>query len=112
VQFRFETDRECRDVFQSIKDLTVVKGGVEKLYAFFYQPVAAEKRCNGWAVYDPLKEYQRMGVGTDRCQGWRVSNINKDYSVNLTLHGCVDASLTGVAVFSDISFDDCCSGDY
>lgn len=81
VQFRFETDRECRDVFDSIKALTVIKGGIEKLYAFFYQPVAIEKRCNGWKHYNPIKEFERMGVGTDRCKGWRITNINKDYSV-------------------------------
>lgn len=82
VQFRFETDRECREVFESIKDLTVIKGGVEKLYAFYYQPGAAERRCTGWSVYDPVKEFQRMGVGTEKCRGWRFSTINKDYSVS------------------------------
>jgi myotubularin-related protein 6/7/8 len=82
LQFRFETDRECREVFDSIKALTVVKGGIEKLYAFYYQPsVASERRCNGWNLYNPMKEFERMGVGTDRCKGWRITHINTDYSV-------------------------------
>lgn len=70
-------------MFESIKALTVVKGGVEKLYAFYYKPGGAEKRHNGWAMYDPVKEYQRMGVGTDRCKGWRISTINRDYAVSI-----------------------------
>jgi hypothetical protein len=81
VTLRFDTDRECRDVFESIKSLTISKGGVEKLYAFFYQPMAVERKCNGWTVYDPLKEFSRMGVGTERCKGWRITKINKDYTV-------------------------------
>lgn len=83
LTIQFKTERECRDVFESIKALTVVKGGVEKLYAFYYKPGGAEKRHNGWAMYDPVKEYQRMGVGTDRCKGWRISIINKDYVVSI-----------------------------
>ena len=81
LQFRFESERECRDVFDSIKALTVIRGGIENLYAFYYQPMANEKRCNGWNFYNPMKEFERMGVGTDRCQGWRITNINRDYSV-------------------------------
>ncbi|KAA8912783.1 protein phosphatase [Sphaerosporella brunnea] len=85
LQFRFETDRECRDVFDSIKALTVVKGGVEKLYAFYYQPsMTGERRCNGWNLYNPINEFERMGVGTDRCKGWRITHINKDYSFSPT----------------------------
>lgn len=84
LQFRFETDRDCRDVFDSIKALTVVRGGLEKLYAFYYQPKSSERRCNGWTLYNPVKEFERMGVGTDRSKGWRVTNINNDYSVRFT----------------------------
>ncbi|KAL7273913.1 phosphatidylinositol-3-phosphatase ymr1 [Rhizina undulata] len=84
LTFQFESDRECRDVFESIKALTVVKGGVEKLYAFSYTPGGPERKCNGWNVYDSLKEYERMGVGTDRCKGWRISKINKDYAFSPT----------------------------
>ncbi|KAI5793518.1 phosphatidylinositol 3-phosphate phosphatase [Pyronema domesticum] len=84
VQIRFTTDRECREVFDSIRNLTVIKGGVEKLYAFFYQPVGNEKKCNGWKIYNPLKELQRMGVGTERVPGWRITDINKDLSFSPT----------------------------
>lgn len=70
-------------MFESIKALTVVKGGVEKLYAFYYTPGSPERKHNGWSMYDPLKEYERMGVGTEKCKGWRISKINKDYVVSI-----------------------------
>lgn len=81
LMLQFRTDRECREVFESIKSLSVVKS-VEKLYAFFYTPGSPERKHNGWAAYDPRKEYERMGVGTDKCKGWRISRINKDYAVS------------------------------
>lgn len=99
-------------MFESIKALTVVKGGVEKLYAFYYKPGGAEKRHNGWAMYDPVKEYQRMGVGTDRCKGWRISTINRDYVVSIFRGRYIlqinsaEANLA-ITVFSNIS---CISG--
>lgn len=89
VQFRFESDRECRDVFDSIRALTVIKG-IEKLYAFYYQPGAVEKRYNGWNIYNPLKEFERMGVGTDKCVGWRITDINKRYTVCHLTAQCLD----------------------
>lgn len=95
-------------MFESIKALTVVKGGVEKLYAFYYKPGGAEKRHNGWAMYDPVKEYQRMGVGTDRCKGWRISTINRDYVVSILtfLISSSEDNLT-ITVLTNIS---CISG--
>jgi hypothetical protein len=53
----------------------------EKLYAFFYEPGKAEKRINSWGIYQPEKEFARMGVGT-KTNEWRLTNINKDYSVS------------------------------
>jgi len=80
LTFQFKTERECRDVFESIKALAIVKG-VEGLYAYSYAPGSIEKKFNGWKIYDPRKEYERMGIGTERCKGWRISKINKDYAV-------------------------------
>ena len=59
---------ECRDVFESIKAFAIVKG-VENLYAYSYPPGSIEKKSNGWKIYDPRKEYERMGIGTERCNG-------------------------------------------
>jgi myotubularin-related protein 6/7/8 len=80
LTLQFKGEKECRDVFESIKALTIVKS-LEQLYAFQYSPVSVERKFNGWKVYDPMKEYERMGIGTERCKAWRVSTINKDYTV-------------------------------
>ncbi|KAG0641815.1 protein phosphatase [Tuber brumale] len=81
----FMTERECRDVFESIKALAIVKG-VENLYAYSYAPGSIEKKFNGWKIYDPRKEYERMGIATERCKGWRISKINKNYAFSPTYH--------------------------
>lgn len=94
VQFRFESERECRDVFETVKSLAVIKGNIEKLYAFFYQPMPHERRYNGWKLYNSMKEFERMGVGTERCKGWRITQINRDYSVRF--HSCRPRLLGGV----------------
>jgi hypothetical protein len=51
-----------------------------QLYAFFYEPGKVEKKINAWGIYNPVKEFTRMGLGT-RTMEWRITNINKDYSV-------------------------------
>ncbi|KAI5781664.1 protein phosphatase [Peziza echinospora] len=78
ITFNFTSDRECRDVFESVRALTV-GGSLEKLYAFYFNPPPPEKAVNGWKIYDALKEYERMGVGS-RTKDWRISKINIDYA--------------------------------
>lgn len=34
----------------------------------------------GWGIYEPEKEFARMGVGS-RSKAWRASEINADYEV-------------------------------
>jgi hypothetical protein len=51
-----------------------------QLYAFFYEPGKVEKKINAWGIYNPVKEFARMGIGTKTME-WRITNINKDYSV-------------------------------
>ena len=53
---------------------------VNQLYAFVYQPGKAEKKFNSWKIYQPEKEFARMGLGT-MTNEWRITSINKDYSV-------------------------------
>ncbi|KAF8418208.1 protein-tyrosine phosphatase-like protein [Tirmania nivea] len=78
ITFHFTSDRECKDVFESVRALTV-GGSLEKLYAFFFIPPPPERAVNGWGIYDALKEYERMGVGGST-NDWRVSKINKSYT--------------------------------
>ncbi|KAI9736779.1 MAG: hypothetical protein M1834_000983 [Cirrosporium novae-zelandiae] len=83
--FFLSDDSKARDVFESIKAWTCKLGRIEKLYAFTYQPQKPENEQNGWDIYDPQKEFERMGIlekGTD--YGWRISKINTDYSFSPT----------------------------
>lgn len=79
ITFHFAKDKDCRDVFDSIRALSC-QGNIEKLYAFYYTPPPFERVIDGWKIYDPLKEYERMGIGS-RNKDWRLSKINNTYSV-------------------------------
>ncbi len=57
---------------------------ITALYAFFYSPKPPLSVNDGWTMYVPREEFGRMGVGT-RTKAWRFTDINKDYSVHLSL---------------------------
>ncbi|KAH8826937.1 protein-tyrosine phosphatase-like protein [Flagelloscypha sp. PMI_526] len=78
VSLVFKSDKDCSDVFDSIKELTVTTS-VNKLYAFSYSPTPPFERNDGWNLYSPREEFLRMGLGT-RTKAWRFTEINKDYS--------------------------------
>ncbi|OAL35706.1 hypothetical protein AYO20_05087 [Fonsecaea nubica] len=85
--FYFNDDRKARDVYDSVKAWTCKLSGIEKLYAFSYHPTGPEKDVGGkgWALYDPMREWRRMGLGDEsRKTNWRISTINKDYSFSPT----------------------------
>jgi myotubularin-related protein 6/7/8 len=76
---------QARDIFESIKAATCRLGAIEKLWAFIYEPVPAEKSFRGWDLYDAKAEWKRQGIsqkGADR--GWRISKINEDYAFSPT----------------------------
>ena len=79
ITFQFTNDRECKDVFESVRALTV-GGSLEKLYAFYFLPPPPERAVNGWEIYGAIGEYERMGIGT-RTKDWRMSKINNSYTV-------------------------------
>ena len=85
--FHFNDDRKARDVFDSVKAWTCKLSGIEKLYAFSYNPTGPEKNVQGkgWSLYDPMREWRRMGLGDEKRQNsWRITNINKDYQFSPT----------------------------
>jgi hypothetical protein len=55
-------------------------GSTNQLYAFFNEPGKVEKKINAWGIYQPAKEFARMGLGT-KTNEWRITQINKDYQV-------------------------------
>ncbi|KAH7103995.1 phosphotyrosine protein [Auriculariales sp. MPI-PUGE-AT-0066] len=73
----FVDDSQAFDVFESVKELTVVTS-VTQLYAFNYKPQPPLPSNEGWTLYTPRTEFQRMGVGS-RTKAWRYTDINKDY---------------------------------
>ena len=88
VCFYLQDDRKARDVYDSIRAWTCKIGRIEKLYAFSYQPQGKEKEMGkvkggGWSVYDPMREWRRLGVGDGKGGNWRVSRVNHDYQVRV-----------------------------
>jgi len=53
----------------------------EQLYAYSFQPRPPYTSTDGWKIYDPVTEFERMGVG--KIDTWRLSSINRDYSVSI-----------------------------
>ena len=80
VCFYFDKENKARDVFETIKLWTCKLGHIDKLYAFSYQPPPPERALNGWNLYDPRKEWARLGVENEG-SGWRISEINRQYQV-------------------------------
>ncbi|KAI3343539.1 protein-tyrosine phosphatase-like protein [Ustulina deusta] len=85
INFLFANEADARETFDYIRTRTCRLGSIEKLYAFSYQPLKAEKPFNGWSLYDPRAEFGRQGISTKSVdRGWRISLINKDYSFSPT----------------------------
>jgi myotubularin-related protein 6/7/8 len=81
----FDSDDDARKVYDGIKSLTCIKRGrLDKLYAFAFDPPGQGRRkFNGWDVYDPKKEFARLGIGEQGApNGWRMTKINNDYKVS------------------------------
>ncbi|KAG8934588.1 hypothetical protein FRC02_009668 [Tulasnella sp. 418] len=74
----FGKDSEATDVFESVRELTVVTS-VQQLYAFDYAPNPPFDASGGWNIYNPREEFARMGIGS-RTKAWRFTDLNKDYT--------------------------------
>ena len=57
----------------------------KELYKFteLYNEVLKKEKnhYNGWDIYDPVREFSRMGVTEDNNLGLRFCNVNKDFSL-------------------------------
>jgi myotubularin-related protein 6/7/8 len=86
--FHFDDDIQAREIFDTIRNSTCKLNHVEQLLAFSYSS-NTEKACNGWDLYDPRKEFARMGISEkSKDKGWRISNINLKYDVS-KLHSTI-----------------------
>ncbi|KIW16006.1 hypothetical protein PV08_06057 [Exophiala spinifera] len=101
--FQDAAKEKARDVYDSIRAWTCKLSGIEKLYAFSYAPTGAERdmRPSGWALYDPMREWRRMGVENPaKERKWRISKLNTDYSFSPTYPALlpVPASISDVTL--------------
>ncbi|KAF9436646.1 hypothetical protein BGZ76_003372 [Entomortierella beljakovae] len=78
----FQAEKDVTDVYESIQRLTCVNS-VEQLYAFVYTPSPPFKTNDGWKIYDPLVEYERMGV-ISKNEQWRISDLNQTFTFSPT----------------------------
>ncbi|KAK7206028.1 protein-tyrosine phosphatase-like protein [Myxozyma melibiosi] len=85
VSLNFKSENDSRAVFDTLMALTCVPS-VDSLYAFYYHPGSAERSVNTWDIYDPIKEFQRMGVGTTN-NNWRFTSVNSQYEFCPTYPG-------------------------
>ncbi|ORY81842.1 protein-tyrosine phosphatase-like protein [Leucosporidium creatinivorum] len=83
-ELSFGSSADIDGVWDSLKALCtgVAAEGIEGLYAFFYEGERKGDRKGkgkaGWGIYQPEKEFQRMGLGS-RSKAWRTSAINADF---------------------------------
>ena len=83
-----------RDVFDTLVQYAFPLSNKSKLFAFEYRPTY---EVNGWNVYKPLQEYERLGLPND---SWKLSKVNGDkYSLS-------DSYPAVLAVPSSASEDD------
>ncbi|KAG1055955.1 hypothetical protein G6F46_007188 [Rhizopus delemar] len=81
LTFGLLKEGEAQDVFDTIQKLACVSS-IEQLHAYSYQPQVPYLTNNGWSIYDPIKEYERMGIGSS--DKWRFTIINRDYKYSPT----------------------------
>ncbi|KAG0225030.1 hypothetical protein BGW42_004712, partial [Actinomortierella wolfii] len=93
--FSFTTEAYATGVYETIQKLTCVgkvtllvledldeQGSVTDLYAFFFKPLEYPV-TDGWKIYDPKAEYERMGIDNEGSQ-WRFTHVNESYTFSPT----------------------------
>lgn len=76
--YRFAHSRENhsrRDVFEKLQQYSFPLNNKLPLFAFEYRE---KYPLNGWQVYEPIAEYQRLGSITET---WKITKINENYEL-------------------------------
>jgi len=76
--YRFAHSRENhsrRDVFEKLQQHAFPFNNKLPLFAFEYKE---KYPINGWQVYEPIAEYQRLGSITET---WKITKINENYEL-------------------------------
>ncbi|TPX31852.1 hypothetical protein SmJEL517_g04911 [Synchytrium microbalum] len=84
ARFYLLRDQDSQDAFSILtKFINVGKfSSLDQLYAFTYRRAVTYSE-DGWSVFDPEREYKRMGVGS-RTDAWRWSKVNEHYEFSST----------------------------
>ncbi|ODQ78376.1 hypothetical protein BABINDRAFT_162615 [Babjeviella inositovora NRRL Y-12698] len=69
----FDSEPVCQAVYETLVKLVACRE--EKLYAFLYAPVVAERQHNGWMEFDIARDFARQGAYA----AWRETEINVRY---------------------------------
>ncbi|KAF2668879.1 phosphatases II [Microthyrium microscopicum] len=84
IAFHFEEEREAREIYDTIKRSTCKLTHVDQLMAFTFNS-SSERQYKGWDIYDPRREFARMGIsGKSKDSGWRISEINSKFEYSST----------------------------
>ena len=76
--YRFAHSRENhsrRDVFEKLQQYAFPINNKLPMFAFDYKE---KYQTNGWQVYEPIAEYQRLGSITET---WKITKINENYEL-------------------------------
>jgi len=65
-----------RQVFEKIQQFAFPLTNKLRFFAFDFKEKYGPE--DGWTVFDPVKEFKRMGVPND---SWKITNINKEYAL-------------------------------
>ncbi|KAI8049092.1 Myotubularin-like phosphatase domain-containing protein [Syncephalis plumigaleata] len=87
VSLNFTTEEQAVDVFEMMQKLTCITK-INQFHAFYYQPTPQWDREEGWKRYDPVREYNRMGVNT-LSNKWRFTEKNTNYELCPTYPRCL-----------------------
>ncbi|KAJ3160893.1 hypothetical protein HDU86_008255 [Geranomyces michiganensis] len=87
VRLHIASERDATEVFASLQRLINITS-IEQTYAFSYQPTKPYPADAKWRMFDPAKEFARLGVNTLTDQ-WRFTTVNENYEFSPTYPRCL-----------------------
>ncbi|KAJ3153994.1 hypothetical protein HDU89_008861 [Geranomyces variabilis] len=87
VRLHIANERDATEVFASLQRLINIMT-IEQTYAFSYQPAKPYPAGAKWRMFDPAKEFARLGVNTLTDQ-WRFTTLNENYEFSPTYPRCM-----------------------
>ena len=85
--FSFALRYSSTTVEQLMSTMKSFAWSAQNNFALYYQPsIKTNDESDGWTIYEPVREFMRMGVLSNaapgkRRQAWRISTANRDYEL-------------------------------